>query len=124
MSKPEIRWAKLNHRGAFWFGMKEVPVYWPPHTDPEIGETAARPHCHVAWNRFSRSRLLRYCGYSTIGKALDRKNLMMILAGQGVLMVEVESTRPCRLKAKKENAVAPIFEREFMLKTWEQLRTK
>lgn len=50
LSKPSIALVRCKHQ-MWWTRRKWIPVYWPPHRDPELHPQAGKLHCHIAWNR-------------------------------------------------------------------------
>ncbi|HEU5463686.1 MAG TPA: hypothetical protein VFV82_06120 [Candidatus Binatia bacterium] len=44
---------RLDIARGLYFHRKEIPVYLPPHRDPEISPQGANEHYHIAWNRAS-----------------------------------------------------------------------
>lgn len=108
MSKPEkVVW--IEH--SFAPRWKWTPVYYPAHSDPELG---ARPHYHVAWNRLTQKQqdsLLRYWEDST------ELSGIVIFARQSQAFDLKRSTKIVG------PPVAPRLSREFMQNTWAQLRT-
>ena len=53
----KVVWVKC--KTDFLPTLEWIPVYWPAHSDPEIGLVASFRHCHIAWNRIRERPILQ-----------------------------------------------------------------
>lgn len=124
-TKTKVIWVRLDHeqlrengKWPLFIATRRVwwPVYWPSHVDPELGPLGQQPHYHIAWNRLTD----RQQGWV---ERIACSNSRMYLARLGIAADIVVAQRQCR-RGIVGPPIAPILPREFVLKTWKEMRTK